>query len=65
MKKKYVYWGIKKMFASEIQILKIIDKKKLELYQIANKSGINSKETLTCSQELDKLIHLYFTRMKS
>lgn len=51
----------------ELLLLKKIDEMKMELLKEANSTGINSRETITCSQELDVLINLYmkfFTKNK-
>ena len=36
-----------------------INELKKELIQIAERTGLNSRETLVCSQKLDKLITIY------
>lgn len=49
----------------ELLLLKRINRIKKKLIETANKTGLNSQQTLTCSQELDKLINLqmkYFSK---
>ncbi|MED1094976.1 aspartyl-phosphate phosphatase Spo0E family protein [Bacillus gobiensis] len=36
-----------------------IEEKRLDLIQTARKFGLNSKETIQCSQELDNLLSKY------
>ncbi|QED49129.1 aspartyl-phosphate phosphatase Spo0E family protein [Cytobacillus dafuensis] len=40
-------------------VLKRINKMRKEMIRIAHETGINSKETLTYSQKLDRLIYLH------
>jgi hypothetical protein len=42
----------------EILLLKRIARIKKKLIETANTTGLNSIQTITCSQELDKLINL-------
>ncbi|WP_034670087.1 aspartyl-phosphate phosphatase Spo0E family protein [Ectobacillus panaciterrae] len=46
-------------FTLELSLLKRIDEMKETLVKVANSTGINSNETITCSQELDNLLNLY------
>ncbi|MGG1397292.1 aspartyl-phosphate phosphatase Spo0E family protein [Bacillus salipaludis] len=43
----------------ELLLLNQIDLLKKKMINLANGTGINSYETLRCSQELDKLLNLY------
>jgi hypothetical protein len=43
----------------ELFLLKRIDGMKKKLVKVANKTGINSNQTITCSQELDNLLNLH------
>ncbi|MED4400615.1 aspartyl-phosphate phosphatase Spo0E family protein [Metabacillus fastidiosus] len=48
------------MISIEIEELKKeINQIKKELIQVAEKTGLNSQDTLYCSQKLDKLIMTY------
>lgn len=40
-------------------LLEQIQKKREEMIAIARETGLNSNETILCSQELDKLIYKY------
>jgi hypothetical protein len=40
-------------------LLRNISKKREEMIHCANKTGLTSKETIRCSQELDKLLNQY------
>ncbi|MGG3804978.1 aspartyl-phosphate phosphatase Spo0E family protein [Metabacillus fastidiosus] len=52
-------WGLY-MISIEIEELKKeINQIKKELIQVAEKTGLNSQDTLYCSQKLDKLIMTY------
>lgn len=44
---------------SKEELLTKIDEKKIELNKIAAQNGINSGQTIKCSQELDDLILVY------
>lgn len=46
-------------YTHELFLLKRIDEMKETLVTIANSTGINSCETITCSQELDNLLNLH------
>lgn len=51
----------------ESLMLKRIDQMKKKLVKVANSTGINSNQTITCSQELDNLLnqhmeHFYKSR---
>ncbi|AZU62426.1 aspartyl-phosphate phosphatase Spo0E family protein [Neobacillus mesonae] len=46
-------------FFCEIILLKKINLMKKKMVWLANSTGINSQETLTCSQELDNLLNLH------
>jgi hypothetical protein len=39
-----------------------IEEKRLDLIQTAKKFGLNSKETIQCSQELDNLLTKYLQK---
>jgi Spo0E like sporulation regulatory protein len=43
----------------ELLMLKRIDKMKMKMINTASVKGMNSKETLTCSQQLDDLLNLH------
>ncbi|GHI01346.1 aspartyl-phosphate phosphatase Spo0E family protein [Neobacillus kokaensis] len=43
----------------ELILSKKIDLMKKKMVRLAKSTGINSQETLTCSQELDNLINLH------
>jgi hypothetical protein len=52
----------------EILLLKRINKMKRKLIVIAAETGMNSPQTLKCSQDLDTLINLhlkYFSQVKT
>lgn len=42
----------------ELVLLKQIDKMKEKLVEVTNSTGINSKQSIKCSQELDKLLNI-------
>ncbi|MDQ0216955.1 aspartyl-phosphate phosphatase Spo0E family protein [Peribacillus cavernae] len=44
---------------TKIEFLTLIEKKRVELFQIVSKNGLNSKVTLEYSQELDQLLNQY------
>ncbi|MDQ0221275.1 aspartyl-phosphate phosphatase Spo0E family protein [Peribacillus cavernae] len=46
-------------FMEIYELEKTIDQLKIEMVQIAEKTGLNSHDTLSCSQKLDKLITIY------
>lgn len=43
----------------ELLLLNQIDKKKKKMVEVASSTGMNSTQTLKCSQELDVLINLH------
>ena len=43
----------------ELLLLHRIARMKKKLVKVANKTGINSNQTITCSQELDNLLNLH------
>jgi hypothetical protein len=43
----------------ELFLLKRIDEMKKKLVEAANSTGINSNQTITCSQELDNLLNIH------
>jgi Spo0E like sporulation regulatory protein len=43
----------------ELLLLKRIARMKKKLLKVANSTGINSDQTITCSQELDRLLNLH------
>ncbi|WP_066052232.1 aspartyl-phosphate phosphatase Spo0E family protein [Robertmurraya korlensis] len=43
----------------ELSLLNQIDKKKKKMVEVASDTGMNSYQTLKCSQELDVLINLH------
>lgn len=43
----------------ELSLLNQIDKKKKKMVEVASNTGMNSIQTLKCSQELDILINLH------
>jgi Spo0E like sporulation regulatory protein len=43
----------------ELLLLKQIDKMKIKMVEVASTTGINSPQTLKCSQELDILLNLH------
>ncbi|MGI8386626.1 aspartyl-phosphate phosphatase Spo0E family protein [Robertmurraya sp. P23] len=43
----------------ELLLLNQIDKKKKKMVEVASETGMNSYQTLKCSQELDILINLH------
>lgn len=43
----------------ELSLVKRIDDMKRTMVETANRTGINSHETIKCSQELDILLNLY------
>jgi hypothetical protein len=52
----------------ELHLLERIDGMKKKLVEVVNNTGINSNQTITCSQELDNLLNLHmksFTRIIS
>ena len=42
----------------ELVLLKQIDKMKEKLVEVTNSTGLNSKQSIKCSQELDKLLNI-------
>ena len=42
----------------ELVLLKQIDKMKEKLVEVTNSTGINSKQSIKCSQELDQLLNI-------
>ena len=42
----------------ELVLLKQIDEMKEKLVEVTNSTGINSKQSIKCSQELDKLLNI-------
>ncbi|MEH7503749.1 aspartyl-phosphate phosphatase Spo0E family protein [Neobacillus drentensis] len=43
----------------ELLLLKLIDQTKKKMVELAYNTGINSQETIACSQELDVLLNLH------
>ncbi len=43
----------------------LIEKKRKEMFDVANKKGLISIETIRCSEELDTLINLYQTQINN
>jgi hypothetical protein len=46
-------------YSLELVLIKRIDEMKETLVNVANSTGINSSETIACSQELDNLLNLH------
>ncbi|MFK9095528.1 aspartyl-phosphate phosphatase Spo0E family protein [Bacillus salipaludis] len=44
---------------SELLLLEQIDLMKMEMAKLAKSTGFSSQETITCSQELDKLLNIH------
>ncbi|PLT32085.1 aspartyl-phosphate phosphatase Spo0E family protein [Bacillus sp. V5-8f] len=44
---------------TKTEFLALIEKKRIELFQIVSKNGLNSNVTLKHSQELDRLLNQY------
>jgi hypothetical protein len=47
----------------ELLLLKQIDKMKIKMVEEASTTGINSPQTLKCSQELDILLNLHMKHL--
>ena len=47
------------MMFTEVELEDRINQMKKELIQVTKETGLNSDDTLSCSQKLDKLIMLY------
>lgn len=46
------------------QLLKDIQARRMLLIEVAEREGLQNQETLKCSEELDRLIYLFFQSKK-